>query len=64
MPALGTTVIRQNYKNSNASTRGLPIGLILNDPNVGRAYYFWSLGSGVQANRVYNWCRLHPNQCG
>ena len=52
MPALGTTVIRQNYQNSNMSTRGINVSALVNSPRNAQNFYFYALGSGPMANRV------------
>ena len=54
------TVIRQNYQNSNLSTRGLNLAAILGNPRNNVAMYNILLGSGTQANRIYNFNKTHP----
>ena len=55
MPALGTTVIRQNYQNSNMSTRGINVSALVNSPRNAQNFYFYALGSGPMANRVLSY---------
>lgn len=52
---LGTTSIRQNYQNSNISTRGINVSAVVNNPRNAQNFYFYALGSGAMANRVLSY---------
>lgn len=59
MGGFGGLAIRQNYNNTNLSTRGLNLARIIGNPVSNTLAYFYILGAGTQQNRIYNYYKRY-----